>query len=165
MRWIHDDLGGRRYDVGAVKYESDLTSIPHLLLRRLKPRPEVPLKFTELTFHECHGIERGEHLDIDWDGLASINYAPSHTRRLLNEFLSWDFKDVPSSIYLAYSPGYSQPDRRLFEEFLQGLSLKFGADVQRLSASKIPKPDLRPPRLRMRIATKAVLRLHRLGIY
>jgi hypothetical protein len=43
---------GRRHDAGTVKYERDLTSLPHRLLHRLRREPETELKFTELVWDE-----------------------------------------------------------------------------------------------------------------
>ena len=35
--WDRSNVRGRRYDTGTVKYESDLTALPHRLLHRLRP--------------------------------------------------------------------------------------------------------------------------------
>jgi len=168
VRWIHDIHGGRRYDAGAVKFESDLTALSHRLLHYLRHDEEVPIMFEEITFDDWDGVRCGEHLDIDWDGIASIEYELPYIRRLMESFLDRGFNTVPETTYLAYSPGYSHPDRRLFEEFLERLALKFSAEIKRLPQPKLrpgypqPPQDLAPS---LRLKNQLVLKLRRLGIY
>ena len=165
IRWVHDAFGGRRYDTGTVKYESDLSALPHRLLHRLRGGAEVPLEFEELTFDTWDGPRPGEHLDIDWDGLASIDYELAHIRKLTQGFLERDYACIPETTYLVYSPGYSHLDRSLFEDFLGRLAERFGAKVRRLPP---PAPIQEPGAVRRWAETaerRLVLAFHRLGIY
>lgn len=68
LRWIHDEHGGRRYDTGVVKYESDLSALPHRIRHKLRRNEDFPVGFDEMTFDEWDGAMLGEHLSLDWDG-------------------------------------------------------------------------------------------------
>lgn len=128
LRWVHDDFGGRKFDyLHCVKYENDLSAMPFRLLPRQR---YVPLTFAEQTFADWGGIHKGEHLDIDWDGIAFADYDEKKIRRLMAEILERDFD--PESIFVARSPGYCHPDRNLFDEFIAGLENKFNVKAVRL---------------------------------
>jgi hypothetical protein len=164
--WVHDDLGGRCYDVGGtVKFERDITALPHRVLHFVKREPEAPIRFDEAYFRDYDGPEPGQHLDIDWDGLAPIDYDLHRINALIDRFFEWNFKSTPPAVYLVYSPGYSHPDRRLFEAFLDALRRKFAADVVRLPAPAYPSEQARPLRFRARLRDQGIITLHRMGIY
>jgi len=166
IRWIHDPFGGRRFDIGTVKYESDLTALPHRLVHRLRGGADVPVAFEELTFERWDGPRAGEHLDIDWDGIASVDYDVAHIRRLMAAVLGREFAHPPATTYLVYSPGYSHPDRGLFDEFLVGLTRKLGAAVSTLPPPETgPAAKPAPRRLAEAVERGAVLALRRVGIY
>jgi hypothetical protein len=167
VRWIHDVHGGRRYDAGTVKYTTDLSIRAKKLLGRIPQGAEAPIDFDVLTFDQWDGDISGHQLDIDWDGLASIDYDRSYARRVTEEFLAREFA-VPETTFVAYSPGYSDPDRSLYEAFVERLADKFSADVKRL-----PPPNLRPgfPKppqdlgLTERLKHRLAIALHGIGIY
>lgn len=165
LRWIHDDFAGRRYDIGTVKYGRDLTALPHRLLHRLRGESDVPLRYDELTFAGWDGPREGEQLDIDWDGLASVDYDLGRIRRLTGDLLARDFPALPEVTYLVYSPGYSHPDRGLFEEFLAALARKLEARVERLAPPPPVAVKAAPRRLAEAVERSAVLALKRIGIY
>ena len=136
IRWVHDPHGGRRHDFGGtVKYESDTTALAHGLLHRMRGGHEVSIAFEELYFRDWDGVRPGEYLDIDWDAIASIEYQPSHIRKLMDDFLNKEFSVIPETTFLVISPGYSYRDRKMFEEFAARLEEKFSAHIVRL-----PKP-------------------------
>lgn len=166
LRWIHDPFGGRNYDTGTVKYETDLSTRLRRILRRHGTN-DVPIQFEELVFDDWKGPSAGEHLDIDWDGLASIEYDLDHIQRLTEGLLRRDFP-IPDTTYLVYSPGYSHPDRDLYENFIERLADKLGADVVRLPLPKLrpgyPKPPQDVTGL-ARLKQEVVLRVHRAGIH
>ena len=164
VRWVHDDFGGRRYDVGTVKYEGDLTAMPHRLVHRLERGAEVVIEYDDLSFASWDGVRRGEHLDIDWDGLASVDYDRERIARLTTALLARDFP-APETTYLVYSPGYSHPDRTLFDDFLTKLAAKFGADVRRLPPYTGPPHRAEATGILEGIERRVVLALHRVGIY
>jgi hypothetical protein len=161
--WIHDVHGGRRYDVGTVKFESDLSIIRQRVLHQRRGDKEVQIAFKELTFDTWDGNLAGHQLDIDWDAIASINYDLPYIRKLMKGFLIRDFPVIPETTFVVYSPGYSNPDRALYEEFIESLAEKFLAQVQRL-----PLPGSKPEidhRFIPRLKHKLVEGLHRLNIY
>jgi len=134
LRWVHDDFGGRKYDdLYCVKYESDFTARPFLLMGK---QGWVPLTFREQTFTEWGGPQKGEHLSIDWDGIAFVDYDKSHIRRLMAEILEREF--LPASIFVCRSPEYSHPDKPLFDEFIIGLMDKFKIQAKCLPVKQHP---------------------------
>lgn len=110
-----------------VKYETDFSALPYRLLGKDQC---VPVTYAEQTFDDWGGPQSGEHLDIDWDGIAFVDYDEKQIRRLMAEILERDFN--PESIFVARSPGYCHPDRHLFEEFIEGLESKFNVHAIRL---------------------------------
>ncbi len=167
VRWIHDRHGGRRYDVGTVKYESDLTALPHRILLRLRGAAGVPLEFEEIPLDAWDGVRPGERLDIDWDGIASVRYDLATVSRLSAGILDRIGSTLPDATYLVYSPGYSRDDRPRFEEFIERLRGRLGSEVTRipppLAAARSREPTLR--RILTGIERTAVLGLRRIGIY
>jgi hypothetical protein len=168
IRWVHHRRGGRKYDTGTVKHEYDLSAVVSRCRARRADLPVVPVQFDEMTFDRWDGVREGELLNIDWDGLASIEYPESLIDRLTADFLARDLGAVPATTYVAYSPGYSHPDRDRFEAFLSALAEKLGATVERMPDPP-PRPGypLPPQRLRGadRLKRAAVLAGHRVGIY
>jgi hypothetical protein len=168
VRWVHDRHGGRRYDAGTVKYESDLTAITHRVRHRRRDGQRRPVSFEEVGLDRWGGPRPGEQLDIDWDGLASIDYETEYARRLVEEFLACEWASVPETTFLVYSPGYSNPDRGFFEEFIERLSERLSATVRRLPPPRLAPGLPKPPKAldrRERLKHDLVLRLHRIGVY
>jgi len=121
LRWVHDDFGGRKYDeLYCVKYETDFTALPFLLMDR---QSWTSLTFTEQTFADWDGPLQGEHLSLDWDGIAYADYDKNHIRRLMAEILEREF--IPESIFVSRSHEYCHPDKTLWLEFIEGLEQKF----------------------------------------
>ncbi len=163
LRWVHDPHGGRRYDVGTVKYESDLSIVPYRLLHRVRDAREVPVVFEELTFDEWDGVIDGHQLDIDWDALGSKEYDLSRVRTLMESFLKRTFSAIPETTFVVFSPGYSHSERGLYEEFIERLASRFSATISRVPlAVPLPVHDLTTPE---HLKIKLVQSLHRLGIY
>lgn len=138
VRWVHDDHGGRCFDLGpVVAYESDVLAPWYRLKRSWAGRDQVPLAYHECLFSEWAGTRPGEQLDIDWDGLASVEYSQAKREALVDMFLAKDFSHVPELSFLVYSPGYSDPDRSLFDDFANELAKKFQANLVRLPATEL----------------------------
>lgn len=100
--------------------------------------------------------------------IASIDYELSHIRALMDRFLNLRLSKIPKTTYLAYSPGYSHPDRSLYEEFIERLASKFSAEVVRLPEPKLRPGYPKPPQAltpTMRLKYQLVLKLHRFGIF
>jgi hypothetical protein len=166
VRWIHDAHGGRRYDIGTVKYESDLTALPHRILHRMRGGAEAPIEFEETTLDAWTGLRPGEELDVDWDALASTEYDAAKAARLAREFLDRDLGAHPERSYLVYSRGYSHPDRSLFDRFAEQLAGKLGAEIRRLPPSSAEEPARSAARRGAEAVERAVvLGLRRIGIY
>jgi hypothetical protein len=144
-----------------VKYESDFSALPYRLLGK---KQCMPVTYAERTFTDWDGPQPGEHLDIDWDGIAFADYDETLIRRLMAEILERDFE--PESIFMARSPDYCHPDQNLFEEFIVGLEKKFN-----VQAVHIPYCRPAPPHPSIfwdsyRKVDQCILnRLHRLGVY
>jgi hypothetical protein len=155
-----------RHDV--VKYESDVSAIPSLLLQRLRRDPEVALEFQDLTFDAWSGPLPDEHLDIDWDAIASVEYDTAHVRRLMELILGMEFPAVPESTYVMFSPGFSHPDRRLYDEFFERVSRKLGATVGQLPPAPMAPEEtvaIRLHRALEPLERRLVRGLHAVGIY
>jgi hypothetical protein len=162
LRWVHDDYGGREYDVVyGVKYEKDFTALPYRLWNSKK---WVPLSYTEQTFTDWDGPRQGEHLSIDWDGIAYIDYDENHIRLLMDEVLG--YRDLPEIVFIARSQEYSHPNQALFDEFVLRLEKKFNTKAMPLPFKKHPPMQLRMPwRLIYWIERGILRRLRRIGIY
>jgi hypothetical protein len=133
LRWVHDCFGGRKHDsLYCVKYETDFSALPYLLLNRKSGW--VPISFQEQMIINWDGPRRGEHLSIDWDGIAFADYDEDRIRRLMKEILNRNFE--PESIFLARSPEYSHPDGALFDEFIVALEEKFNTKAFILPAKR-----------------------------
>ncbi len=133
LKWIHAEKSGRAYDAGpVVNYESDLKSPLYRIRHALSGRSKVDLNYSECLLRDWGGLEKGEQLDLDWDCFASVEFAKDKRELLVAEFLERDFNVVPETTFLIYSPGYSDPDRSLYEKFAVSLSKKFKADIHRL---------------------------------
>jgi len=134
LRWVHDDFGGRKYDdLYCVKYETDFTALPFLLGSN---QGWMPLTFKEQTFTEWEGPNKGEHLSLDWDGIAYVDYDENLIRRLMAEILEREYK--PESVFVCSSQEYSHPDRELFAEFIAGLEEKFNIQAEYLPLKQHP---------------------------
>lgn len=133
LRWVHGPRGGRLYDDGGVvSYETDLLSPLHRFKHQRAGRKVAPVTYSECLLSDWPGLRPGEQLDLDWDGLASIDYEPAYRDTLIKQFLAKDFGPGPELAFLIYSPGYSDPDRSLYERFAEELADKFGAQIVRV---------------------------------
>ena len=152
VRWFHDRHGGRRYDQGTVRYESDL----RVRLRAPPSGEPRPFVFSERSLAEWRGPAEGEHLDLDWDGLACSVYAQAQSDRLKAQFLSVPFHHRPDVVYFIYSYCSSILDDDAFEGFLAALARKLEARVERLSPlppelSNLESPGVHRERRRTRL--------------
>lgn len=161
IRWVHGPRGGRAYDVGpVVSYETDMMASLHRYKHKRSGRNEVSLKFQQCLLKDWEGLQKGEQLDLDWDAFASVEYDAAHREELIKAFFAKDFKFIPEITTLVYSPGYSDPDRSLFERFTKQLADKFGAEIIQIekaplntqgeSKSKLRKiiKQIAPPQVR-----------------
>ena len=80
------------------------------------------------------GPQPGQQLDLDWDALASQDFTQAESDRLIAQFLSLPFPDLPATSFLIYSPDYSIDDRTAFQSFANTLAAKLGADLMELPA-------------------------------
>ncbi|MEL7430329.1 MAG: hypothetical protein AAFN43_10055, partial [Pseudomonadota bacterium] len=106
------------------------------------------LQFRQGLLADWHGPTEGEILDVDWDTFASVEYSAEHREELIETFFARDFTHVPELTTLIYSPGYSDPDRSLFEAFTQRLSETFKAEVIHLPAEELNTEGMRSGVLR-----------------
>lgn len=138
LRWVHDSHGGRGHDSGpVVSYETDFLAPWYRHQHRRSGRNDMPIRFLECLFADWEGVRPGEQLDIDWDALASIEFTHTHREALVSQFLDRNFSVIPEVTFLVYSPGYSDPDRTLFESFAKQLASKFQANIVRLPQTEL----------------------------
>ncbi|MDX1521988.1 MAG: hypothetical protein R3264_10205 [Anaerolineae bacterium] len=174
LRWVHHVPGGRQYDLGTVKYESDLSALPHRALLALRRQQGIPLAYDVMPYDEWADLTEGEVLDIDWDFFACQAYPVDTIPCRVRDFLDREFPIRPKQIYACYSPDYSHPSRPQFREFVQTLARIFEAEVitaQAVSPEKAANPRYRaylPPsiyRLVRHLYWQAGLQLRKRGIY
>lgn len=161
LRWVHHEYGGRKYDLAVVKYESDLSAIPHLIL----PAREVQIEFSEHTYKDWGGVKQDEHLDIDWDGIAFRHYDITLIQALASEILNRAYPQDMPRVYLVHSPGYCHPDPGLFYEFIGLLENKFNTKAHWLPEYKHLPEISKPWKLYRKFDTKATNILRKLGYY
>lgn len=134
--WIHDTPGGRQFDVGTVKYTTDLTAKPFLWLWTSKKNDGIPVHYKVITWPDWSGINAGEFLDIDWDFFASKEYPRSSIESRVESFFNIDFKNKPEMISVCYSERYSHPSRRQFESFILRIASIFEAEIIHIPLSE-----------------------------
>jgi len=128
--WVHGPKGGRAFDVGpVVSYETDYLARLHLFNHKRSGRNDVSIQFNECLLSDWSGMRQNEMLDLDWDAFASVEYDEVHRKELIEQFFEKDFTFIPELTTLIYSPGYSDPDRSLFEAFTEQLADRFGAEI------------------------------------
>lgn len=141
VRWIHNIPGGRKYDVGTIKYASDLTAYPLRWLLSVKDRQGVPFNYDVMKPDEWKGLEAGEFLDIDWDFFACRDHPIETVESRVREFLNLEFGCVPEQISVCYSPRFSYPSRGQFQAFVQRLAQMFQAEIVNLPVASWPGPQ------------------------
>ena len=137
IRWVHYEPGSRQYDVGTVKYESDLTALPHRWFLALRGERGVPIHYKAIPYADWTGLIEGEHLDIDWDFFACTEYPADTIQDRVEAFLGKEFPIIPEQVYVCYSPDYSHPSRTQFQHFVGDLAQIFDAEVVEV----LPDPD------------------------
>ncbi len=174
VRWVHDEPGGRQYDLKTVKYESDLTAFFYRYLIAKRKEQGVPIHYEVIPNSEWTGLNPGELLDIDWDFFASKEYAVESIGQRVEAFFSREFPHVPEQTYVCYSPDYSHPTREVFRRFVTDLAALFQADVVNVPASpRVPerktlhKSSVLLPLLRVarQVYHRGGLALRKRGIY
>jgi hypothetical protein len=110
-------------------------------------------------------VRTGEVLDIDWDGIASVEYDLAKIRRLMQRVLDESGRVQPREVYLVYSAGYSHPDRSLFDEFLTALTERVDGRVEPLPAPGGPPCPETTGSVLAALEKRVVLGLRRLGVY
>ena len=174
IRWVHDEPGGRQCDVGTVKYESDLTAVPHRWLLALRGERGVPIHYEVVPYVDWAGLVEGEHLDIDWDFFACTAYPAGTIQGRVEGFLAREFRTVPDQISVCYSPDFSHPSRGRFQRFVGDLAQIFDAEVVELQPTAdtpATRPSYKryvpPPLFRLArwVYYSASLGLRKRGIY
>jgi hypothetical protein len=137
VSWVHDEVGGRRNDLGTVLYVTDLDLLWYRLVRR-PSGPGVLLKYAERDYATWRHREASRVLDIDWDFFADWRKSGARTRRDIEQLLDEKLEVAPHRVYVAYSPQYSRPDRAAYDDFVRRLSLRLSARVETLPEPPIP---------------------------
>jgi uncharacterized protein YbaR (Trm112 family) len=174
IRWVYDEPGGREYDIGTVKYETDLTALPHRLLLNLRQERGLPIHYDAVPYADWPGLIEDEVLDIDWDFFACTEYAADTIQDRVEAFLNRQFYPIPDQIYICYSPDYSHPSRTLFRRFVGDLAQLFTAEVVEFPISPNPSTkraiqgEYKPSLLRQwarQLYRNASLGLKKRGVY
>ena len=134
IRWIHDEPGGRRDDVGTVKYESDMTALPFRLLNSVTGRKGLSVGYSEVPYNEWSGLHDGEVLGIDWDFFACRKYPAETVHSRVESFMSRDLQTAPKQVFICYSPEHCHPSREEFRHFVSTLGRLFQTEIVELKA-------------------------------
>jgi hypothetical protein len=168
VRWIHDRVGGRAWDAGIVRYESDLLAARFRLRHWLSRGREFPLEFEEVLLDDWNGLEPGDSLSVDWDCFASNLLDVEGIEGRVGRFLDRLGEVVPGDTYLAYSPEYCHPSLEAFRGFVDRMHERLAQPVAWLSDS-LAEGHLGPGRACAELPRgplmRLVLYLRRRGIY
>jgi len=168
VRWVHGVPGGRAWDAGIVRYESDVLGWPRRLGHLLRRGGEFPLAFEELQLDAWNGPAPGEQLSVDWDCFASLLDDAAGIATRVARFLDRLGPQAPPETCVVYSPEYCHPSLGAFLELVAALARRFAQGVEWLA------PGLRDGRLQPRPVDplpsrgawmRAALFLRRRGIY
>jgi hypothetical protein len=132
LLWIHQIPGGRDYDHGTVKYESDAFALSTGWVSKHLSKHFVPFEYRVIQLEDWDGFQDEDVLDIDWDYFACKQYSTSSIDQRVATFLSTKFLSIPPQTVVCYSPNYSHPSREQFENFISELAIKFSAEIIRL---------------------------------
>ncbi|MEO8166258.1 MAG: hypothetical protein ABI619_12765, partial [Betaproteobacteria bacterium] len=141
IRWVHDVPGGRGDDVGTVRYTTDLTAQPLRWFLAIRGKAGGPLRYEVMTCAEWDGVLPGEFLNLDWDFLASNEYALDSIQGRVDRFMESNIRTQPVGAALCYSERFVHASRDAFEAFAVELSRKLECRIVRLDA-----PSARPKR-------------------
>jgi hypothetical protein len=170
LRWVHDIPGGRAWDMGIVRYETDLAAVPSRLRRALSAGAPaaVPLVFEEELLDSWRGLRAGERLSIDWDCFASVLLDEPGIGQRVSSFLDRLGAVVPPDVYLAYSPDYSRPSLDAFRDLATELGRRFAQPLRWVSPGLV-EGRLHPSGVIARpssaVLPRLILFLRRRGIY
>jgi len=168
VRWVHGAKGGRAWDLGIVRYETDIFALPHRIRQVLWQRQEYPFRFEEICLEKWNGLAQGERLSLDWDCFASILLDRAGVNSRVETFLGRLGAEVPPDTYIAYSPEYCHPTLEAFERLLFALERRFRQRIQWLSPG-LEWGELNPIGINSRLPRnpieRLILALRRIGIY
>jgi len=168
VRWVHGAIGGRAYDMGIVRYESDLFALPQRLRQALTGTTCIPLEFEESLLDDWGGPTDTELLSIDWDCFASILLDAGGIEQRASGFLDRLGTQVPQDSYVCYSPEYSHPSLDAFRGFVKELSSRFDQPVDWVEPG-LAQGRTRPAAVETELPSgplgRLILALRRRGIY
>jgi hypothetical protein len=168
LRWIHGTIGGRAWDAGIVRYETDLFAVHHRLRQRARRAPEVPFEFDETLLQDWDGPGRGDLLSVDWDCFASTLMDTDGIDSRVDAFFDRLGPGAPRDTWVAYSPEYSHPTLQRFKTFVETLGRRLAQQLEWLSAGLL-EDRLSPTGVCTRLPrdplTRFALLLRRKGIY
>ena len=167
VRWVHGTPGGRGWDVGIVRYETDLLALPDRLRHRWRGDGELPFAFEEIAMEDWNGPAPDELLSVDWDCFASVLQDRDGIADRVEAFFERLGPHVPPAAWAAYSPEYSHDTLDLFVSFVERLADRCGQPVHWLSPG-LEHGRLTPREIDARLprgpVMRLVLRLRRMGL-
>jgi hypothetical protein len=141
VEWVHDAIGGRAWDLGIVRYETDLFALHHRVRRALSREAGALLAFGEVLLDDWSGPRPERWLSVDWDCFASVLQDEGGIGGRVDRFLERLGGAAPPHTYVAYSPEYCHDTLDGFRAFLDRLSARLVQPVEWLD------PGLREGRL------------------
>jgi hypothetical protein len=137
--WVHGSPGGRKCDVGCVKYTTDATALPQRWLVAAARRRPIPFGYRVETMTEWSGLEAGQFLDVDWDVFAANEMKRDDIEERVEEFFAKDLSSPPVGLAVCYSPHHSHDTRDEYRAFVARLESLYDADVVQVPKSTRPK--------------------------
>lgn len=131
VHWIHDEPGGRVYDLSGVIFESDYS----YLIPWKRPRPETfrdgfMCRVTKLV--DWKGPSANRWLDIDWDTFSCVEI-PRHSIESRVQRFCKQLKErseiAPQFITICLSAQYSHPMKDEFDAFVQNVAGVYDATI------------------------------------
>jgi hypothetical protein len=129
LLWVHRIPGGREFDSGTVKYETDpLSPIRRITWKYLSTK-YVPIQYDVSQPQAWRGLQKDDFLDIDWDYFACKAYSADSIDNQVTNFLNREFPRIPQQTAVCYSPNYSHPSKEQYRDFISKLAVKFNAEI------------------------------------
>jgi hypothetical protein len=130
IEWVHHLPGGRAWDTGIVRYESDWMARGERRRHRQRGGREVPLGYRETLLDSWKGVQPGQLVSIDWDCIASSLQPRDGLEARIELLLDRLGENVPEHAWLCYSPEYVPPTLPEMEAFAATLAARWSCEIE-----------------------------------